>query len=65
MADAVCAWISGSNYAERSELVKGHLRKGMLADITILDRDLMATSTAELADITVEATVGDRVVFEA
>jgi predicted amidohydrolase YtcJ len=65
VADAVAAWTSGSAYAERSELAKGHLRKGMLADITILDRDLMATPTAELADIKVEATVvGGRVVFE-
>ncbi len=66
LADAVSAWTSGSAYAERSEASKGQLRKGMLADITILDRDLTAMSAAELAGINVEATVvGGRVVFEA
>jgi predicted amidohydrolase YtcJ len=66
VADAVAAWTSGSAYAERSELAKGHLRSGMLADITILDRDLVATSTATLADVKVATTVaGGRVVFEA
>jgi predicted amidohydrolase YtcJ len=66
VADAVAAWTSGSAYAERSEPVKGHLRKGMLADIAILDRDLMAAPISELADIKVAATVvGGGVVYEA
>jgi predicted amidohydrolase YtcJ len=66
LADAVAAWTSGSAYAERSEPAKGRLGKGMLADIAILDRDLMAMPMSELADVNVVATaVGGRVVFEA
>jgi predicted amidohydrolase YtcJ len=66
VGDAVAAWTSGSAYAEHSELAKGRLRDGMLADIAILDRDLNATPAAELGDISVAATVvGGRVVFEA
>ncbi len=65
VVDAVAAWTSGSAYAERLELAKGQLREGMLADITILDRDLMATSPAALGNIGVAATVvGGRIVFE-
>ena len=66
LADAVAAWTSGSAYAERSELAKGRLREGMLADIAILDRDLTATPAEGLAETRVAATVvGGRVVFEA
>lgn len=64
--DAVAAWTSGSAYAEHSDLAKGRLRDGMLADIAVLDRDLAATPDAELGDLKVVATVvGGRVVFEA
>lgn len=66
LADAVAGWTSGSAYAERAENVKGHLRKGMLADIAILGRDLTAMPAADLAGVGIAATiVGGRVVFEA
>jgi predicted amidohydrolase YtcJ len=66
LAEAVAAWTSGSAYAEHSELAKGELREGMLADIAILDRDLLATPVGQVAEIKVEATVvGGRLVYEA
>ena len=44
---------------------KGALRAGMLADIAVLDRDILAMSADELARIKVEATVvGGRLVYE-
>jgi predicted amidohydrolase YtcJ len=65
VGEAIAAWTSGSAYAEGSELAKGRLHDGMLADIAILDRDLTETPEAELGDIKVAATVvGGRVVFE-
>ena len=65
LAQAVDGWTSGSAYAEHREDVKGELRKGMLADIAVLDRDLMSTPTGEIASTMVTATVvGGRLVFE-
>lgn len=62
---AVAAWTVGSAYAEHMENEKGALQTGMLADITVLDRDLASTPTAELAHVKVEATVvGGRLVYE-
>jgi predicted amidohydrolase YtcJ len=65
IADAVAAWTSGAAYAEHTERRKGVLAVGMLADITVLDRDLGTTPASEIATIKVEATVvGGRLVYE-
>ncbi|OLC27932.1 MAG: hypothetical protein AUH40_00250 [Chloroflexi bacterium 13_1_40CM_65_17] len=62
---AVAAWTSGAAYAEHRELQKGALKIGMLADIAVLDRDLLRTPASEIASIKVEATaVGGRLVYE-
>ncbi len=62
---AVAAWTSGAAYAEHMENEKGALQAGMLADITVLDRDLASTPGDELAETEVEATVvGGRLVYE-
>jgi len=65
LAEALAAWTWGGAYAERSEDQKGTLAEGMLADLTVLDRDVVATPTSGLAEIKVTATiVGGRVVYE-
>jgi predicted amidohydrolase YtcJ len=65
MEQAVGAWTSGAAYAEHMENEKGTLQAGMLADITVLDRDLALTPSGELAEMKVEATVvGGRLVYE-
>ena len=64
-SQSVEAWTSGSAYAEHAERVKGRLREGMLADITVLDRDLAQTPPNDVAQAKVEATVvGGRLVYE-
>jgi predicted amidohydrolase YtcJ len=65
LAQAVDGWTSGSAYAEHREDVKGTLRKGMLADIAVLDRDLLSAPAGEIASTKVAATVvAGRLVFE-
>ncbi len=66
LAQAVDGWTSGSAYAQHAESSRGTLRKGLLADIAVLDRDLSATPAAEIGSTKVVATVvGGRVVYEA
>jgi predicted amidohydrolase YtcJ len=65
LAEAIAAWTFGGAFAEHSEDRKGTLGDGMLADITVLDRDILATPPEELHGLTVTATiVGGRVVYE-
>jgi len=65
LAEALAAWTFGGAYAEHSEDRKGTLGDGMLADIAVLDRDVLATPASELYDLKVTATVvGGRVVYE-
>jgi predicted amidohydrolase YtcJ len=65
IAEALAAWTFGGAYAERSDDGKGTLGDGMLADIAVLDRDILATPPAELHALKVTATiVGGRVVYE-
>jgi predicted amidohydrolase YtcJ len=46
------------------ENIKGRLTSGMLADMVMLDRDIMTVSDAELVDTRVLGTiVGGKVVF--
>jgi predicted amidohydrolase YtcJ len=65
LAEALAAWTFGGAYAEHAEDRKGALAGGMLADIAVLDRDIVATPSSELAQTGVTATiVGGRVVYE-
>lgn len=65
LAEALAAWTVGGAFAEHSDNRKGTLGDGMLADIAVLDRDILATPAAELHALKVTATiVGGRVVYE-
>jgi predicted amidohydrolase YtcJ len=65
LAEAVAAWTFGGAYAEHAEDQKGTLADGMLADIAVLDRDILAAPISEIAALKVTATiVGGRVVYE-
>jgi predicted amidohydrolase YtcJ len=63
--EALAAWTSGGAYAEHAEHMKGTLADGMLADIAVVDRDIVSMSSSELASLKVTATiVGGQVVYE-
>jgi predicted amidohydrolase YtcJ len=65
LAEALAAWTFGGAYAEHAEDQKGTLAAGMLADIAVLDRDVIAAGDSDLAELKVTATiVGGRVVYE-
>ena len=64
---ALRGYTIGGAYAERSEAYKGSLEVGKVADLVILDRDIMAVADHdEIKDVAVVATIcGGRVVFQA
>ncbi|HEX4932229.1 MAG TPA: amidohydrolase, partial [Gemmatimonadaceae bacterium] len=63
--EALRAYTAGSAYAEYAETRKGRLRRGMLADIVMIDRDLTAVGPETIRDAKVLLTiVGGRVVYE-
>jgi predicted amidohydrolase YtcJ len=65
VAEALAAWTFGGAYAEHCEDRKGTLGDGMLADIAVLDRDVLVTPHSELRALKVTTTVvGGRVVYE-
>ena len=65
LAEALAAWTFGGAFAENSEDRKGTLADGMLADVAVLDRDVLKTPVSELHTLKVTATiVGGRVVYE-
>jgi predicted amidohydrolase YtcJ len=57
MAQALDAYTRAAAYVEGQERVKGVLRPGMAADITVFARDLFACTPAELPDVGIAATV--------
>jgi predicted amidohydrolase YtcJ len=64
MGEAIGAYTAGGAFAEHAELLKGALRQGMLADLTLFDRDLLQRPPAEVIDASVRAVVvGGGVVF--
>lgn len=63
--DALRAYTQGSAFAEFAERDKGVLRRGMLADFVMIDRDLTRVDPAEIREAQVVLTVvGGRVVHE-
>jgi predicted amidohydrolase YtcJ len=64
---ALKGYTIGGAYAERSDSYKGSLEVGKVADLVILDRDIMTIADHdEIKDIAVTATIcGGRVVFQA
>jgi predicted amidohydrolase YtcJ len=63
--EALRAYTTGSAFAEYREGKKGMLRRGMLADLVLIDRDLTAVPAETIRDARVLLTiVGGRVVYE-
>ena len=64
IADAIRAYTHGSAYAEFMETRKGTLESGKLADIVILDRNLLAISPSEILRTNVLYTIlGGRIIY--
>jgi predicted amidohydrolase YtcJ len=62
---ALRAYTVNNAYAAGEEDLKGRLLPGLLADLVVLDRDLIRSSPAELRDASVLYTiVGGRIVYE-
>lgn len=65
LAEALRAYTWGNAYAVFAEKERGTLAPGMLADVTVVDRDLFAMPPESLATARVAATVvGGKIVFE-
>ncbi len=65
VADALAAATWGSAYAEHAEAERGHLAPGVLADLIVLDRDLLREDTLAISDTRVRLTVVDGKVVHA
>ncbi len=64
--DALRAYTSGAAYAGYAEETRGVLKKGMLADITMIDRDLTTMAPETIRDAKIVRTiVNGKVVYEA
>ena len=59
LPDALLAATAGSAYAEHSDTERGRLEPGMLADLIVLDRDLLAEGPSAIADTGVVVTMMD------
>jgi hypothetical protein len=65
LADTLHSYTAMGAYAEFAEKQKGMLKKGMLADVAVLDRDLTAIAPDDIQHVQLRATlVGGRVVHE-
>jgi hypothetical protein len=63
--DAIAAYTMGSAYAEFQEHEKGSITRGKLADLVLLDQDVLRIPAASIRDIHVLQTwVGGKLVFE-
>ena len=66
VADALAAATWGSAYAEHAEAERGHLSAGAMADMIVLDRDLLDDAGGPIAETEVRLTVvGGQVVHPA
>jgi len=64
--DALRAYTSGAAYAGFAEGTRGVIRKGMLADLTMIDRDLTTIAPETIRDAKIVRTiVNGKVVYEA
>jgi predicted amidohydrolase YtcJ len=64
--EALVAYTRAAAYASFDEQQKGTLAEGMLADITVIDRDLRSIPAPEIRDAKIVRTiVGGRTVYEA
>jgi predicted amidohydrolase YtcJ len=63
---AVIAYTRGSAFAELKERDKGMLKRGMLADLTVLSQDIFSVPPPELPKTESELTIiGGKIVYEA
>lgn len=63
--EALLAYTRGSAYASFDEADRGVLRPGALADLIVLDRDVLTIDATEISEVNVNLTVvGGRVVWE-
>jgi predicted amidohydrolase YtcJ len=66
MSEALEAYTIGSAYAEFAERERGLLRPGMLADITVFDRDLLSAPSDDVMSAQVRTTIiGGQMAYEA
>jgi predicted amidohydrolase YtcJ len=65
LADALAAATWGSAFAEHAETERGHLSTGAVADLIVLDRDLLREDGGAIADSQVILTVVDGEVVHA
>jgi len=66
LAQALDAYTRGAAYTEAQDTVKGVLRAGMLADITVFAQDLFAVSPSDIPSVDIALTVVDgQVVYRA
>ncbi len=59
LAQALDAYTRGAAYAEGQEGIKGMLRPGMLADLTVFARDIFALAPADIPAVDIALTVVD------
>jgi predicted amidohydrolase YtcJ len=59
LSQALNAYTTGAAYAEREEGRKGTLAHGMLADITVFERDLFTVTPAEIPSVGIALTIVD------
>jgi predicted amidohydrolase YtcJ len=65
LAEVLAAYTSGSAWAANEDELKGTLEPGRLADVVVLDRDLLTTPPSELLRASVRATIlGGRLVYD-
>ena len=60
--EALRAYTVLGAYSGREETIKGAIVPGMLADLAVLDRDILEISDSELAEVKVESTLVDGIV---
>ncbi len=65
MAEAIFAYTQGSAYAEEAEGWKGKLCPGYVADMVVLDRDLLTCEPESVPSTKVLCTVVDGAVYSA
>ena len=65
IAQAVYAYTTAGAYLTKDEAIRGQLRRGALADLVILDRDLLTTPVMEIHDARIDLTMfKGKVVYE-
>lgn len=63
--DAICLFTKGSAYAACHEQDRGMIKKGYLADFTVLERNIFSVPPSEIPEVPVQMTViGGEIVFE-